>query len=201
MTHGSFVRAWRLAVVALAAASLAACGINSVPTKQETAKARWADVQAAFQERANLVPNLAAVVKGAAEQEKEILTNVINARARATSVQVSADELDDPAKVKQFQQAQDQFGQSLGRLLVSVERYPDLKSIPGYTKLQDQIEGQENRIRITIKDYNEAVRDYNTEVRVFPTMIGAMVRGAKPMTPYSAVTPGAEVAPSLEGKL
>lgn len=201
MNRGSFARALRLAVVTLAAASLAACGFNSVPTKQETVNARWGDVQAAFQERANLVPNLAAVVKGAAEQEKEILTNVIDARARATSVQLSSEDLEDPAKVRQFQQAQDQFGQSLGRLLVSVEQYPDLKSIPGYNKLQDQIEGQENRIRITIKDYNEAVRDYNTEVRTFPTMIGAMMRGAKTKEPYSAVTPGAEVAPDLEGKL
>ena len=194
-------RAARAFVVTLAALSLAACGINSVPTKQEAAKARWADVQAAFQERANLVPNLAAVVKGAAEQEKQILTGVIEARAKATSIQVSADDLNDPAKMQQFQAAQDQFGQSLGRLLVSVEQYPDLKSIPGYNKLQDQLEGQENRIRIAIKDYNAAVQDYNTEVRVFPTMLGAMVRGAKPMTPYQAVTPGAEVAPNLEGKL
>ncbi|PEQ11555.1 hypothetical protein B2G71_16840 [Novosphingobium sp. PC22D] len=201
MSLAPLARAWRFVLAALAVASLSACGINSVPTKQEAAKAKWADVQAAFQERANLVPNLAAVVKGAAEQEKEILTNVIEARARATSIQVDAEDLDDPAKVQQFQQAQDQFGASLGRLLVSVEQYPDLKSIPGYTKLQDQLEGQENRIRIAIKDYNEAVRDYNTEVRVFPTMIGAMIRGAQPMTPYAAVTPGAETAPDLEGKL
>lgn len=194
-------RTARTLLVTAAAMSLAACGINSVPTKQEAVKARWADVQAAFQERANLVPNLAAVVKGAAEQEKEILTGVVEARAKATSIQVNADDLDDPAKMQQFQAAQEQFGQSLGRLLVSVEQYPDLKSIPGYTKFQDQLEGQENRIRITIKDYNAAVQDYNTEVRTFPTMIGATIRGADVMTPYTAVTPGAETAPNLEGKL
>lgn len=194
----------RHAVVAVAAASLAGCGINSVPTAEENAKAKWADVQAAFQERANLVPNLAAVAKGAAEQEKAILTGVIEARAKATSVQLTTDDLNDPAKMAQFQQAQQQLSQSLmglGRLLVNVERYPDLKSITNYQMLQSQLEGQENRIRIAIRDYNGAVQDYNTRVRTFPEMIGAMIRGAKPMVPYQAVTPGAEVAPSLEGKM
>jgi LemA protein len=195
------LRAVRGFVVALAALSLAACGFNSVPTKQEAAKAKWADVQAAFQERANLVPNLAAVAKGAAEQEKAILTGVVEARAKATSVQVTANDLNDPAKMQQFSQAQEQFGQSLGRLLVSVEQYPDLKSIVNYQMLQTQIEGQENRIRVAVRDYNGAVQDYNTEVRTFPSMIGAKLRGADPLVPYQAATPGAEVAPSLEGKL
>jgi len=190
-------------VVALAALSLAACGFNSVPTKQEAAKAKWADVQAIFQERANLVPNLAAVAKGAAEQEKAILTGVVEARAKATSVQINPNsgDLSDPAKMQQYSQAQEQLGQSLGRLLVSVERYPDLKSIVNYQMLQTQIEGQENRVRVAIRDYNGAVQDYNTEVRTFPSMIGAKLRGASPLVPYQAVTPGAEVAPSLEGKL
>jgi len=172
-----------------------------VPTAQENAKAKWADVQAAFQERANLVPNLAEVAKGAAEQEKAILTGVIEARAKATSVQISADDLNDPAKVKAFQDAQNQLSSSLagfGRLLANFERYPELKSIANYQMLQSQLEGQENRIRISIRDYNEAVRDYNTRVRTFPEMIGAMIRGAEPMVPYQAVTPGAEVAPTLD---
>jgi LemA protein len=172
-----------------------------VPTKQEAAKAKWADVQAASQERANLVPNLAAVAKGAAEQEKAILTGVVEARAKATSVQVTANDLTDPAKMQQYQQAQGQLGQSLGRLLVSVEQYPDLKSITNYQMLQTQLEGQENRIRVAVRDYNGAVQDYNTEVRTFPTMIGAKMRGAQPLVPYQSVTPGAEVAPSLEGKM
>lgn len=191
--------------VALAAAlSLSACGFNSVPTKQEAAKAKWADVQAAFQERANLVPNLAAVAKGAADQEKAILTGVVEARAKATSIQLNAEDLDDPAKMKQFQDAQNQLSTSimgLGRLLSNVEAYPDLKSITNYQMLQSQLEGQENRIRITIRDYNGAVQDYNTEVRTFPSMIGARLRGAEPLVPYQAATPGAEVAPSLEGKM
>lgn len=198
------LRLARLAFAALASLALAACGINSVPTAEENAKAKWADVQAAFQERANLVPNLASVAKGAAEQEKAILTGVIEARAKATSVQLTADDLNDPAKMAQFQAAQNQLSSSLagfGRLLVNVERYPELKSITNYQMLQSQLEGQENRIRITLRDYNEAVRDYNTRVRTFPEMIGAMIRGAKPMVPYQAATPGAEVAPSLEGKM
>ena len=201
VTRVDFARSARALLVTFAALSLAACGFNTVPTKQEAAKAKWADVQAAFQERANLVPNLAAVAKGAAEQEKAILTGVVEARAKATSVQVNADDLSDPAKMQQYQQAQEQFGQSLGRLLVSVEQYPDLKSIVNYQMLQTQVEGQENRIRVAIRDYNGAVQDYNTEVRTFPSMIGAKLRGAEPLVPYQAVTPGAEVAPSLEGKL
>jgi LemA protein len=204
MSASTLSRLTKFGLAALAALALSACGINSVPTAQENAKAKWADVQAAFQERANLVPNLAAVAKGAAEQEKGILTGVIEARAKATSIQLSGDDLSDPAKMAQFQAAQAQLSSSLagfGRLLANVERYPELKSIANYQMLQSQLEGQENRVRITIRDYNEAVRDYNTRVRTFPEMIGAMIRGAKPMVPYQAVTPGAEVAPSLEGKM
>ena len=189
---------------AFAVVALAGCGINSVPTAQENAKAKWADVQAAFQERANLIPNLAAVAKGAADQEKGILTGVVEARAKATSIQLSGDDLSDPAKMAQFQAAQNQLSSSLsgfGRLLANVEAYPELKSISNYQMLQSQLEGQENRIRVAIRDYNEAVRDYNVRVRTFPEAAGAMIRGAKAMVPYQAATPGAEVAPSLEGKI
>ena len=196
--------AGRMAFAALAATSLSACGINSVPAAEETAKAKWADVQAAFQERANLVPNLASVAKGAADQEKGILVGVVEARAKATSIQLNPGDLNDPAKMAQFSAAQNQLSGSLagfGRLLANVEAYPQLKSITNYQMLQSQLEGQENRIRVTIRDYNEAVRDYNTRVRTFPEMIGATIRGAKPLVPYQAATPGAEVAPSLEGKL
>jgi LemA protein len=194
----------RAAFAVAAAASLSACGINSVPTAQENAKAKLADVQAAFQERANLVPNLASVARGAAEQEKAILTGVIEARAKATSIQLSAEDLSDPAKMAQFSAAQNQLSSSLmgfGRLLANVEAYPQLKSITNYQMLQSQLEGQENRIRVALRDYNAAVQDYNTRVRTFPEMIGAKLRGAEPMVPYQAVTPGAEIAPSLEGKI
>ena len=195
----------RLAVVSVVALSLSGCGINTIPTEEEAAKAKWADVQAAFQERANLVPNLAAVAKGAAEQEKGILVGVTEARAKATSIQIKADDLTDPAKMKAFQDAQNQLSTSLagfGRLLANAEAYPELKSITNYQMLQSQIEGQENRIRVAIRDYNGAVQSYNTTIRTFPAVIGAkVIYGAKPMVPYQAVTPGAEVAPSLEGKL
>ncbi|MEN9718012.1 MAG: hypothetical protein RIQ99_890 [Pseudomonadota bacterium] len=195
----------RTLFVAAAASTLAGCGINSVPTAEEQAKAKWADVQAAFQERANLIPNLAAVAKGAAAQEKGILVGVMEARAKATSITISAEDLTDPAKVKTFQDAQNQLSTSLGgfgRLLANAEAYPELKSITNYQMLQSQLEGQENRVRIAIRDYNEAVRQYNTTIRTFPDAIGAkVIYGAKPLVPYQAVTPGAEAAPSLEGKL
>lgn len=188
-------------LVPVAAVSLAGCGINSVPTAEENAKAKWADVQAAFQERANLIPNLANVVKGAAAQENKTLTEVIEARAKATApnIQVNPNDLTDPSKMAAFQAAQNQLSGSLARLLVSVEQYPQLKSQEGYLKLQDQLEGQENRVRITLRDYNEAVRSYNTTIRTFPDIIGAkVIHGAKPMVPYQATTPGAEAAPQLD---
>ena len=188
-------------LVPVAAAALAGCGINSVPTAEENAKAKWADVQAAFQERANLIPNLANIVKGAAAQENKTLTEVIQARAQATApnIQVNPDDLSNPAKMAAFQAAQNQLSGSLSRLLVSVEQYPQLKSQEGYLKLQDQLEGQENRVRITLRDYNEAVRGYNTTIRTFPDIIGAkIIHGAKPMVPYQATTQGAETAPTLD---
>jgi LemA protein len=192
----------RFMFVVLGAGALASCGINSVPTAEENAKAKWADVQAAFQERANLVPNLAEVARGAAEQERGILTDVIEARARATSIQITADDLDDPAKMAEFQAAQNQLGAGLGRLLANFEAYPQLQSIANYQMLQSQLEGQENRIRVALRDYNSAVQSYNTTIRTFPDAIGAkLFYGAKPMVTYQSVTPGAEVAPSLEGKL
>ncbi len=196
--HKNFLK---FLLVPVAAASLAGCGINSVPTAEENAKAKWADVQAAFQERANLIPNLANVVKGAAAQENKTLTEVIEARTRATSpnIQVNPNDLNDPAKMAAFQRVQNQLSGSLSRLLVSVEQYPQLKSQEGYLKLQDQLEGQENRVRITVRDYNEAVRGYNTTIRTFPDIIGAkIIHGAKPMIPYQATTPGAESAPKLD---
>ncbi|MCJ8157975.1 LemA family protein [Sphingomonas sp. LaA6.9] len=179
------------------AATLAGCGINSVPTAEENAKAKWANVQADYQRRADLVPNLVETVKGYAAQEKDVLTQVTEARAKATSVQVSAEDLSDPAKVAQFQQAQGALSGSLGRLLATVEAYPELKSNENFLALQSQLEGTENRINVSIKDYNEAVQSYNTTIRTFPDLIGAkIIHGAKPMTPYQA-QPGSEQAPKV----
>ncbi|PZO90011.1 MAG: hypothetical protein DI623_08365 [Sphingomonas sanxanigenens] len=181
------------------ALSVSACGINSVPAAEETAKARWADVQAQYQRRANLIPNLVATVKGYAQHENDVLTQVTEARSRASSVQLSADDLKDPAKVKAFQDAQGSLSQSLGRLLVTTEAYPDLKADQNFLSLQSQLEGTENRITIAIRDYNEAVRAYNTMIRTFPDIIGAkLVHGAKPMTPFEATTPNADQAPKVD---
>ena len=196
------MRNWfRPVIVAAAALSLAACGINSVPAAEENAKAKWADVEAAFQERANLIPNLQEIVLSSAEQERGTLTEVIEARASATrpEVQISAEDLDDPAKVEAFQSAQNELSGALSRLLVSVEAYPELRSQENFGRFMTQFEGSENRIRVAIRDYNEAVRQYNTTIRTFPDTIGAnIIHGAEPMVPYEAVTEGAEVAPTLE---
>lgn len=196
MPHPRFSHAL-LAPVAVI--SLSGCGINSVPAAEETVKAKWADVQNQYQRRADLVPNLVAVVKGYAQQEQDTLTQVTEARAKATSVQVSANDLQDPQKMAAFQAAQNELGQSLGRLLVSVEAYPDLKSNENFLTLQSQLEGTENRIAVSRRDYNEAVRDYNTRIRTFPELIGAkLVHGAEPMTPFEATTQGAEEAPKVD---
>ena len=183
----------------MGALALSACGINSVPTAEEAAKAKWADVQAQYQRRANLIGNLVATVKAAGKQEQETLTRVTEARAKASSIQVNATDLNDPAKVAQYQQAQAQLSQGLGRLLATVEAYPDLKTNENFLQLQSQLEGTENRIAVAIRDYNEAVQAYNTRIRTFPDAIGAkLIHGAKPMTPFQATTPGAEEAPKVD---
>ena len=189
----------RTPVMLAAALTLGACGINSIPTADENVKAKWADVQADYQRRANLIPNLVATVKGSVQGEDKILTDVINARAKATSIQVNADDLSDPNKMAQFQQAQGQLNGSLSRLLANVEAYPQLKSQDNFQTLMSQLEGTENRITIAIRDYNQAVQDYNTRIRTFPDAIGAKVfYGAKPKVPYQATTPGAENAPTVD---
>lgn len=185
----------------VAAVSLAGCGINSVPTAEENAKAKWADVQANFQRRANLIPNLVQTVQAAAASEQGILTEVTNARAGASQVTLTPEQLADPAAMARYQQAQGQVTVALGRLVALQEQYPTLRSQEGFLNLQTQLEGTENRIAISIRDYNEAVRSYNTTIRTFPDAIGArIIHGAQPMTPYQAVTPGAEVAPDVNFK-
>lgn len=187
------------AMIALATAvMLSACGINSVPTAEENAKARWADVQAAYQRRADTIPNIVATVKGSAASEGKILTDVINARANATKIQVNGADLTDPSKVAAFQGAQNQLSSSLSRLLVSVEAYPQLQSQANFQALIREIEGSNNRINIAIKDYNTAVQAYNTRIRTFPDAIGAKVfYGAKPMVPFQAA-PGADANPTID---
>jgi LemA protein len=186
-------------IVAAVSMTLAACGINSVPAAEEEAKAKWADVEAQFQRRANLIPNLVEIAQGAAASERAILTEVTDARARATSVTVDADDLADADAMEEFAAAQGELGQGIGRLLASFESYPQIQSNQNFLALQSQLEGTENRIAVALRDYNEAVRAYNTTIRTFPDTIGAnIIHGAEPITPYSAVTEGAEVAPTID---
>ena len=192
-------RRFSLALLApVAAIAVTGCGINSVPTAQEEAKAKWADVQTQYQRRADLIPALVNTVKGFAAQEKTVLTDVTNARARATGIQLSADDLNDPAKVKAFADAQAQLSAGLGRLLAVSESYPELKSSDQFLALQSQLEGTENRIAIARRDYNEAVRSYNVLIRTFPSAIGAKVfHGAEPMEPFEAAS-GSDKAPTVQ---
>jgi LemA protein len=189
----------RLSLAAPAAAILlAGCGLNTIPAAEENAKAKWADVQNQYQRRADLIPNLVATVKGYATHEQSTLEGVVEARAKATSITVSADDLKDPAKVAQFQQAQSQLSSSIGRLLAVQENYPELKADQNFLALQSQLEGTENRIAVARSDYNAAVQAYNTQIRTFPDTITAkIVYGAKPITPFQATSPNAETAPKV----
>jgi LemA protein len=168
--------------------TVSACGYNTIPTDEEQAKAKWADVQNNYQRRSDLIPNLVATVQGYAKQEREVLTAVIEARAKATQVKIDASQLTDPEKLKQFQAAQSQLTGALGRLLAVSENYPELKSNQNFLALQSQLEGTENRIAVARRDYIEAVRVYNTELKTFPGILWAstVFRANKPMAEFSA---------------
>ena len=164
---------------------LAGCGINTIPTQQEQAKAAWSEVQNQYQRRADLIPNLVNTVKGFAQQEQKVLTDVTEARAKATSVQINANQLTDPDALRRFQDAQAQLSGALGRLLAVSESYPDLKSNQNFLALQSQLEGTENRIAVARRDYIQAVQAYNTEVQTFPGRFWAMVYSARPMATFT----------------
>jgi LemA protein len=159
------------ALVLLVGLLVSGCGINTIPSYEETAKAKWSEVQNQYQRRADLIPNLVETVKGYAKQEREVLEAVTQARARATSLQIPADVITNPEAFKKFQDAQAQLSGALGRLLAVSENYPDLKSNQNFLALQSQLEGTENRIAVARRDYIEAVRAYNTELRTFPGVI------------------------------
>ena len=197
MKH-SFRRLARLAAMLVLPLALAGCGINAIPTKQEAAKEKWGDVQAAYQRRADLIPNLVNTVKGYAAQEQRVLVDVTQARASATQVKVDASTLTNPAAFHQYEQAQGQLSGALGRLMLIQERYPDLKSNENFMALQSQLEGTENRINIARRDYNLSVQDYNTTLRVLPTSIWASTfySGAKPMQQFAA-SASAQSAPTV----
>jgi len=181
----------------LVAFSLAGCGLNSVPTAEEQVNAAWGNLQADYQRRADLIPNLVETVKGYAKQESSVLITVTQARADAGRVQLSASDLDDPAKVKAFNDAQGRLTQAIIPLQRLQEAYPDLKSNQNFLALQDQLEGTENRINASRRDYNAAVQSYNTRIRTFPDAIGAKIfYGAKPKVPFEAAA-SAQTAPSV----
>jgi LemA protein len=181
-------RATRLSATGLLLAAtvlLSGCGINTIPTLEEQAKAAWSEVQNQYQRRAELIPNLVETVRGYARQERDVLTQVIEARAKATQVRVSTDQLTDPEALRKFQEAQSQLSGALGRLIAVSENYPDLKSNQNFLTLQSQLEGTENRIAVARRDYIQAVQAYNTETRTFPGRLWAIVYGAKPMATFT----------------
>ena len=166
--QSSIFRLPAIALIVLTGVLLSGCGINNIPTFDEKAKAAWSEVLNQYQRRADLIPNLVETVKGFAEQERTVLTEVVEARAKATQTKLPDDILTNPDAFNKFQEAQSQLSGALSRLLVVVERYPDLKSNQNFLTLQSQLEGTENRIAIARRDYIDAVRVYNTELRTIP---------------------------------
>ena len=170
---------------------------NSLVGQEETVNQEWGNVQSQYQRRADLIPNLVETVKGAADFERETLDAVVNARAQATSIQISADDLQDPEKLLAFQQAQSALGQSLGRLMAIAESYPELRAVESYRDLQVQLEGTENRIAVARNRYNEAVTAYNTDVRSFPASIFASMFGFERKSAFQADA-GSDAAPKVD---
>lgn len=179
-----------------AAVFLQSCGYNTMVEQDETVAQKWADVQTQYQRRADLIPNLVNTVKGFAEQEKEVLTSVVEARAKATSMNITADELT-PENIQKFQAAQGQLRSALGRLMVVVERYPELKSNQNFLELQAQLEGTENRISVARQKFNQAVQDYNSSIRSFPKVIYAGWFGFEKKAYFEAAE-SAQDAPKVE---
>jgi len=165
---GSMMKARHILVVAIAGIFLASCGVNNIPTFEENARAKWSQVQSQYKRRADLIPNLIETVKGFAAQEKDVLTSVVEARAKASSINITPDMLSNPDALKAFEKNQAALSGALSRLLVTVERYPELKSSQNFLTLQSQLEGTENRIGVARRDYIEAVRAYNTELKIIP---------------------------------
>jgi LemA protein len=177
--------------------SFSGCGYNGMVSREENVSGKWAQVQNAYQRRADLIPNLVNTVKGAANFERETLTEVINARAKATSININSADSLTPERIQQFQQAQDALSSSLSRLLVTVERYPELKSNQNFLELQAQLEGTENRISVERKNFNDAVQDYNTHIRSFPNNLTAGMFGFERKGFFEAQA-GADKAPTVE---
>lgn len=187
---------WWIAILAVLG-FFVVTGINTIPRLDEKVNASWAEVQNQYQRRADLVPNLVETVKGYANFEKQTLTDVIEARASATKVTLSPEMLSNPDAMKSFEQAQGNLTSALSKLMVVVERYPDLKANQSFLALQSQLEGTENRIAIARKDYIAVVQEYNTTVRTFPGLIWARIYGAQPKAIFTA-TEGADKPPAVK---
>jgi LemA protein len=177
---------WRIAFIVLLASFFSGCGYNKLQTQDEQVKTAWSEVLNQYQRRADLVPNLVNTVKGAVQSEKDILDSVVSARAKATSIQATPELINNPQAFQQWQAAQGELSQSLSRLMVVVERYPDLKSISGFDDLRAQLEGTENRITVARKRYIDTVQEYNVTVRSFPTNLTAKMFGL-PLRPNFSV--------------
>lgn len=193
---GFWKRLWLSCFIAAFAVLSAGCGYNEVVERDEDVKAAWAEVQNQYKRRADLVPNLVKVVKGAGQFEQDTLTKVVEARSKVAGIKVDASTIDDPAKLKAFEQAQGELGGALSRLLVVAERYPELKATDAYRDLQAQLEGTENRIAVARKRYIDDVAEYNKVVARFPSSIGASMRGMKSRATFEG-TPGLEKAPDV----
>ena len=193
------MRILKFILLAVVAFMLAGCGINNIPTYQQAMNAKWGEVQNQYQRRADLVPNLVETVKGYAAQEKDVLTAVVEARAKATSIQLSPDIINNPEEFKKYQEAQGQLSQALGKLLSIQEAYPDLKSNQNFLTLQSQLEGTENRIAVARKDYIEATQVYKTELVTIPGRWWAswFYPTAKPAETFAADA-GAATAPKVD---
>jgi len=190
--------AWALSLLIVLSA-LSGCGINNIPTYDEAVTASWSEVQNQYKRRADLVPNLVNVVKGYAAHEKDVLTQVVEARSKVAQMQLPGDVLSNPDAFKQFQQGQDALSSALSRLMVVVERYPDLKASQNFLTLQSQLEGVENRIAVARRDYIQAVQRYNTELRTIPGRWwkALMYADAKPKENFTA-PPETEQVPEVK---
>ena len=195
----TFARLRSLAAAIIIGLTVAGCGYNNIPTLEESAKAQWAQVQNTYQRRSDLIPNLVATVQGFAKQEKDVLTAVVEARAKATAVKIDVSTITDPEKLKAFEDAQAKLSGALGRLLAVTENYPDLKSNQGFLKLQDELAGTENRIATARRDYIGSVQAYNTELKTFPGVFWAATffRSNKPMAEFAA-SDGAQAPPQVK---